>query len=128
MNHARGTPFARRPGTFQYRAPAPHARGTDDVAIYVSEIGPVPGRQGTREQEGLTSLAGRYSSNLGTQPGWKPDFNPDVLVNKEFGLVRADRILGRKSSKRVQTGEPISETPDWIRTPTRAQKTQRTRH
>jgi hypothetical protein len=27
---------------------------------------------------------------------------------EEVGLVRADRVLGRKSPKRVQTGEPNS--------------------
>ena len=35
-----------------------------------------------------------------------------AIGQKETGLVRADRVLGHKSSKRVQTGEPIVLVPD----------------
>jgi len=41
-----------------------------------------------------------------------------MLKFKPVASVRADPVLRRKSSKRIQTGEPNRQTPDWIRTST----------
>jgi hypothetical protein len=47
----------------------------------------------------------REGPRLGTQSGWACQFCAYALGLKEVGLVRADRVSGHKSSKRVQTGE-----------------------
>ena len=52
-------------------------------------------------------LAVREGSRLGTQSGWACQFCAYTIGLKEIGLVRADRVLGRESSKRVQCGEPL---------------------
>jgi len=45
-------------------------------------------------------------SRLGTHPGWACKFGVYVIGLKAVGVVRADCFSCRKSSKRVQTGEP----------------------
>ena len=54
----------------------------------------------------MLGLTGREGARLGTQFGWECQFCAHALGLKEVGLVRAGRVSGRKSSKRVQTGEP----------------------
>jgi hypothetical protein len=57
-----------------------------------------------------------------TYPCWAPSldgcaaFARMSLVQKQVRLVRTDRALGRKSSKRVQRGELDVQTPGAIRT------------
>ena len=48
-----------------------------------------------------------FESTLGAQPGRLITFLRDVMRNKRLATVRADPLLRRKSSKCVQTGEPI---------------------
>jgi hypothetical protein len=47
----------------------------------------------------------RDVSSLGTQSGWERQFCANTIGLKAVGVVRTDRVSGRKSSKRVQTGE-----------------------
>jgi hypothetical protein len=49
----------------------------------------------------------RDSSLLGAQSGWVRRSCTDVIGLKAIGVVRADRVLRRKSSKRVQCEDPI---------------------
>ena len=49
---------------------------------------------------------GREPFRLGAQPGWEYQFCAYAIGLKGIGLARAGCVLGYKSSKRVQTGEP----------------------
>jgi hypothetical protein len=46
------------------------------------------------------------TSKLGAQRGWGGAFGTYRTVGEAVVLLRADRGLGRKSSKRIQCGEP----------------------
>jgi len=67
----------------------------------------------------MLGLTSREGARLGTQFGWECQFCAHALGLKEVGLVRAGRVSGHESSKRVQTGEPDLKTPGGIRTRTR---------
>ena len=43
---------------------------------------------------------------MGAQSGWACQLGSDASGLKALRVVRVDRALGRKSSKRVQTGVP----------------------
>jgi len=49
----------------------------------------------------------RDASSLGTQSGWACKFRVYAIGLKAIGVVRAECGSGRKSSKRVQCGEPL---------------------
>src|ERR1022692_2440019 len=53
----------------------------------------------------------REGSRLGTQSGWERQFHADAIGLKAARVVRTGRVLARKSSKGVQTGEPVPGAP-----------------
>ena len=50
--------------------------------------------------------AAREMSLLGAQPGLQCQSCSDAIDFKPIGVVQTDRVLGCKSSKRIQAGEP----------------------
>src|SRR5258707_1183937 len=59
----------------------------------------------------------RVWSSLGTQSGWPHPIGADVVDTNKLDSVRADPVLSRKSSKRVQGGEPLPKFVSLVRYP-----------